>query len=328
MLKVAMLSKWHVHADGYAKTVLETGLAEITAVWDDDEKRGSAWAEELSCKYYSSLDALLADPDVEAVVCDAPTTQHYEVLKKAALAGKHIFTEKAMAPTVKECEELAEIIEKAGVTFTISLPQRTSQVARLAKKLIDAGKFGKISLVRVRNGHDGVSGGWLPEYWFEEKDTAGGALMDLGCHPMYMATWLLGKPKRISSILTAPLGSKVDESATATIEFENGAVCTGETSFVTYNTPGCVEVYGTDATLVAVGDDVKLYAKEMEPYTGRSGVTPALPEEMPIPLVLFIQACANGTGTPAGFTPRDGVELTRLLENSYISNRENRIVAL
>lgn len=328
MLKVAMLSKWHVHSEGYAKTVLETGLAEITAVWDDDQPRGSAWAEELGCKYYSDLDAMLQDPDVEAVVCDAPTTRHFALLKKAALAKKHIFTEKAMAPTVAECEELAQIIEDAGITFTISLPQRTSPVARFAKKLIDEGKFGQLSLVRVRNGHDGVSGGWLPQYWFEETDTGGGSLMDLGCHPMYMATWLMGKPSRISAVLTAPMGSKVDEAATATIEFENGGVFTGETSFLSYHTPGTVEVYGTDATLVAVGDNVKFYSKDVEPYVGKNGVTPQLPEEMPIPLVLFVQACVNGTGTPEGFGPRDAVELTRLLENAYIANRENRIVTL
>lgn len=324
MLKVGMLSKWHVHSEGYAQSVLDTGVAEITAVWDDDVERGSKWAEELGCKHYSNIDEFLADSNVEAIVCDAPTTQHFELLKKAALAGKHIFTEKAMAPTVKECEELADIIEKSGITFTVSMPQRTSPVARFAKQMIDEGKFGKISLVRVRNGHDGVSGNWLPEYWFEEKDTAGGALMDLGCHPMYMATWLLGKPKRISAVLTAPCGSKVDESATATIEFENGGVCTGETSFVTYHTPGAVEVYGTDATLVAVGNDIKFYSKE----TGEEGITPELPEEQPIPLVQFIHACVDGTGTPATFTAREGVELTRLLENAYISNRENRIVEL
>lgn len=326
MLKVGMISKWHVHAEGYAKVVLGTGKAEIVAVWDDDAARGSAWAQELGCRYYNNLDEMLEQ--VDAVVCDAPTTQHKELLQRAARAGKHIFTEKAMAPTVAECEELATEIEKAGVTFTISLPQRTDPVVRLAKEMIDRGDFGKISLARIRNGHDGVSGGWLPDYWFEEKDTAGGSLMDLGCHPMYTASWLFGKPKRISAILTSPFGGNMDEAATATIEFENGAVCTGETSFVTFHTPGSVEIYGSDATLISIGDEVKVYGKALSPYVGRNGVTPVLPDKMPIPLVLFIEACVNGTGTPNGFGPRDGVELTRLLENAYRSNRENRIITL
>jgi len=326
MLKVGMISKWHVHADGYAATVLRTGKAEITAVWDDNQARGQAWAEKLGCAYYADLDEMLAT--VEAVVCDAPTTQHHEVLMKAARAGVHIFTEKALAPTVKECEELADAIEQAGVTFTISLPQRVDPVVRFAKQLIDEGFFGTISMARIRNGHDGVSGKWLPEYWFEEKDAAGGSLMDLGCHPMYTANYLFGKPKRISAVLTAPFGSKVDEAATATIEYENGAVCSGETSFVTFATPGIVEIYGSEGTLIAVGNDVKLYGKKLQNYVGRGPVTPKLPDRMPIPLEIFIDACVNGTGTPAIFGPREGVELTRLLENAYISNRENRIVEL
>ncbi|HIS67773.1 MAG TPA: Gfo/Idh/MocA family oxidoreductase [Candidatus Gallacutalibacter stercoravium] len=327
MLKVAMLSKWHVHAEGYAKTVLETGKAEITVVWDDDVERGAQFAKELNCDFEPDLDKMLARDDVDAVVCTTPTTMHHDVLIKVARAGKHIFTEKALAPTVKECEEIAAEIEKAGITFTISMPGRVSPVVRLAKKLIDDGEFGKISLVRIRNGHDGVSGGWLPEYWFDETKAGGGALMDLGCHPMYEACYLLGKPKRISAILTAPFGSKVDEAATASIEFENGAVCTGETSFVTFNTPGAVEIYGSDATLLAYGRDVKFYNKKIKEYT-KEYVVPDLPEEMPIPLVLFIEACVNGTGTPENFGTKDAIDLTRLLENAYVSNNNNKIVEL
>lgn len=328
MVRIAMLSKWHVHAAGYAQVIMQTGLAEIAAVWDDDIARGTAWAEELGCPFYSDLDEVLGSKDIDAVVCDSPTTQHYEILSKAAKAGKHIFTEKALAPTVKESEELAALIENAGVTFTISYPHLTFPVSRFAKKLVEDGTFGQISLVRVRKAHNGISGGWLPDYWFEEKDAAGGALMDLGCHPMYMANWLLGTPKRITAVLTSPLGCKVDESATATIEYENGAVCTGETSFISYMTPETLEIYGTDATLLASDNEVRLYTKDTAGYVGRNYITPVLPPEMPIPLELFIQACVQGTGTPEGYGPRDGVALTRLLENAYISNKENRTVTL
>lgn len=326
MLKIGMISKWHVHASGTADAIKRSDKAEITAVWDDDQARGKAWAEELGCPYYSNLDEMLEK--VEAVICYAPTTQHKEVIIKAALAGKHVFTEKALAPTVKDCEEIADVIEKAGITFTISLPMRLEPAASVAKEFVDSGIFGKISMARIRNGHDGVSGGWLPEYWFEEKDAAGGALMDLGCHPMYMASYLFGKPKRISAVLTAPFGSKVDEAATATIEFENGAVCTGETSFVTYRSPSMIEIYGSDATFIAVGGDVKLYSRNLEPYVGKNFIVPRMPNNRKSPLDLFLDACINGTGTPKNFGPRDAVELTRLLENAYISNRENRIVEL
>ena len=327
MLNVAMLSKWHVHAEGYANQVVNTGKARITAVWDEDANRGSEWAKQLGCDFVQDLDSLLSRDDVDAVICDAPTTMHRDVMVKAALAGKHIFTEKAMAPTVAECEDIARAVEQTGVTFVISLPQRTSPVIQLARQLIKNNEFGKISLVRIRNGHDGVSAGWLPKYWFDESMAAGGALMDLGCHPMYTACYLLGKPVRIASLLTAPFGSKVDESATASIEFENGAVCTCETSFISYNTPGAVEIYGSEATLLAYGGDVRLKTKNLGKYTDEY-IVPKLPKALPAPIEMFVDACLNKTGSPEGFGVQDGIDLTRLLENAYISNRENRIVTL
>ena len=327
MLKIAMLSKWHVHAVDYAKVVKSSGNAMITAVWDDDETRGEAWAKELGCDWEPCLDTLLARDDVDAVICDTPTTAHRDVLTRAAKAKKHIFTEKALAATAADCEAIADEIEKAGVTFTISLPQRTEQIARLAKEMVDRGDFGKISFVRIRKAHSGVSGGWLPEYWFEEKDAGGGALMDLGCHPMYMAAWLGGKPVRVTSIMNMPLGSKVDENAAVSIEFENGIIANAETSFISHRTPELLEIYGTDATLIAIGTDVRLYHKNVAAFT-QDYITPALPSPMPLPISLFIDACITGTGAPEHFGTRDGIDLTRLLEGAYISNRENRTVLL
>ena len=324
MVKVGMLSKWHVHAVDYAKHIQNSDIAQITAVWDDDETRGKEWADSLGCTFYSKLEDILSDSNVDAVICDAPTTQHYEILKKAAAAGKHIFTEKVLAPSTAQCKELAKCFDDAGIKFAISFPHRTTPVELLAKQMINDGKFGTISLVRIRKAHDGVSGNWLPKYWFEEKDAAGGALMDLGCHPMYLSTWLLGNPIRIASLITAPLGSKVDDAATASIEFENGAVCTAETSFISYRAPDSIEIYGTDATLLSIGGNLQLYTKE---HPG-SPITPELPECKPLPIMQFLQACHDNTSVPEDFSAQEAIKLTHLLENAYISDRENRIVSL
>ncbi len=325
MLNVAMLSRWHVHADGYADTLLSTGKVKITAVWDDDEARGKPWAEKLGAAFSTNLDEILARPDVDAVVCDAPTSQHEEVMIKAANAKKHIFTEKAMATTVEGAEKIKKAVEDNGVTFVISLPQRCSSIIQFARKAIADGVFGKISLIRIRNGHNGVSGNWLPEYWFDEATAGGGSLMDLGCHPMYTACYLLGAPKKITSIMTSPFGTKVDEHATASIEFEGGAVATCETSFITYNTPGAVEIYGSDATLYEFAGNVKFISKDTDKFA-EGYIVPKLPKALPMPLLQFVDACINKTGTPEGFGPKDGVDLTRLLENSYVSYKNNKIV--
>jgi predicted dehydrogenase len=327
LLNVAMLSKWHVHAEGYAQQLINTGKVKITAVWDEDIQRGSDWAKKLGADFESDLEKLLARSDVDAVVCCTPTTMHAKVLTAAAKAGKHIFTEKAMAPTVAECKQIADAVKQTGVTFVISLPQRGTPVIQFAKKLIAKGDFGKISLVRIRNGHNGVSGNWLPAYWFEEKDAAGGSMMDLGCHPMYTLAYLLGKPKRVTGLFNAPFGSKVDESGISAIEFENGAIGIAETSFITYNTPGAVEIYGSDATLLAYGSDVKFISAKVNEYAN-GYVNPAMPKDKTSTIIQFVYACVNGTGSPEGLGIDDGIALTELLENAYISNNNNKIVEL
>ncbi len=327
MVNVAMLSKWHVHAEDYARQILATGKARITAVWDEEPARGRDWAERLGCDFEADLDTLLSRKDVDAVVCDTPTTMHHEVLVKAARAGKHIYTEKAMAPTVRECEDIAQSVRESGVTFVISYPQRTSPGIQLAKQMVENGDFGKISRVRIRNGHNGVSGGWLPDYWFDASKSAGGALMDLGCHPMYLAAYLLGEPKRVHAMMTQPFGTGMDENAVSTIEFANGAICTAETSFITLATPDSLEIFGTDATFLMSGGEVKIMTAAMAKVTS-DYVRPRLPQGLPSPIAAFVDACETGSGSPTGFGVEDGIALTRLLEASYLSCRENRVVEL
>lgn len=328
MLRVAMLSKWHVHAGGYANTVKNHPGAEITVVWDENKERGEAWAKEIGCDFEPCIDTLLARGDVDAVVCDTPTTMHCEILIKAANAGKHIFTEKALAPTVAECLKVKEAVEKNGVMFVISLPQRGRSTVQFAKRMISENTFGKVTYVRLRDAHGGVSGKWLPDYWFEEKDAAGGAMMDLGCHPMYLLAYLCGTPKRITALFNAPLGTRVDENAVATIEFENGIIGVAETGFISYSSPQTLEIYGTEGSLIAHGeDDVKFTSSKF------SGIIngffkPDLPRPKPSPLHQFIEACIRGAGSPENLGIDDAIALTVLLENSYIADKNNKIVEL
>ncbi len=327
MLRVAMLSKWHVHAAGYARDVIATGKAEIVAVWDEDAQRGKEWADELNVDFEADIDALLARTDVDAVICCSPTTMHEEVLIKAANAGKHIFTEKALATTVDGCKKIADAIKNNSVTFTISYPQRFSKATKFIKSYIDSGKLGTVTTVRIRNAHSGVSGSWLPEYWFDEKNAGGGAMMDLGCHPMYQLAALCGKPQRISALFNSPLGSKVDENAVSIIEFENGIIGISETGFDSFASPYRIEVYGTDGTIISENNELKIKTKETAEFSN-AFIEPKADEGDTSPLIKFINACIDGTGTPDGMDLDASIALTQLLENAYISDKTNTTVTL
>lgn len=327
MIKVAMLSKWHVHAGGYANQLKNSGKVEITCVWDDDTARGEAWAKELGCDFVADLDALLARDDVEAVVCDTPTTAHHDILIKAAKAGKHIFTEKALCPTVAECLDVKKAIEDAGVTFVISYPQRGRPCVQYAKKLMDEGAFGKVTMVRTRDAHNGVSGNWLPDYWFEAKDAAGGAMMDLGCHPMYLLAYFLGKPKRVTGMFTNIYGKPVDENAVAIAEFADGALGVAETGFVSVGSPQTLEVYGTEGSLISHGEDCMVTSRHV-PGAENGFIKPELPAGKTSPLMQFVEALENGTPAPAELNIDAAIALTELLENAYKGDESGTIVTL
>ncbi|MCL2420220.1 MAG: Gfo/Idh/MocA family oxidoreductase, partial [Defluviitaleaceae bacterium] len=103
MLKVAILSSWHVHAHGYASQFQARPDAQVTVVWDEDPERGKKFAADFNADFEADLDKLLARSDVDAVCVNAPTNIHREVMVKSANAGKHIFTEKVLALTIEDC---------------------------------------------------------------------------------------------------------------------------------------------------------------------------------------------------------------------------------
>ncbi len=325
MANYAMIGKWHVHAPGYAREAAQYGST-CKAVWDSDAQIAEDWAKELGCEAYADLDAMLAREDIDCVIVGTPTSMHYEVIMKAAKAKKHIFTEKTLAPTVKECDEIAAVIRQNHLLFEISYPHRTWPSVLYAKQIVDSGVLGKISIGRFRNAHGGASQNWLPAYWYEKKDACGGAMMDLGCHPMYISAYLFGKPARISSMYNTLTNRSVDDNAVNTIEFENQAIAIVETSFVTPYSPWAFEIYGTDGFLCATDQKVRITTPETRKYTNDMVDVKNLPKQLDAPLQNFIKAVDGKADIYFGL--EDAIDLARLLENAYISDEKNITVKI
>lgn len=326
MLRVAMLSKWHVHAADYARQLKALDNVQIVYVWDEDAKRGEEWARQLDAGFEADLDVLLGRQDVDAVVVNTPTNMHAGVMIAAADNGKHIFTEKVMALTVKECREIAGAVRKAGVKFCISFPHRTLPHNLFAKKVADEKLIGEVTLLRVRNAHNGAVANWLPDYFYNPVLCGGGAMMDLGAHPMYLSRWLLGKPVRITSLFSSYTEKAVEDNAVSVIEYENKAMAVVETGFVTAASPFSLELYGTEGSLLVGGPEnkVRLMSNKIDsPVKG--WITPS---QLPKPLLSPIQQWVNGItkGEEICFGVEEGIELTELMEAAYISHREGRQV--
>ena len=177
-MKVAILGTWHVHTKEYTTGVLNNPNAEVAVVWDNDAERGKKFADEMNLPFNADLDAVLGDESIDSVVICTATCDHPEVMMKVTAAKKNIFTEKVLALTNEDAQEIAQAIRESGVTFTISYPHKCRPALKAAKALVESGKLGQITYARVHNYHNGSvepqadgSLGWLPPHFYDEVQT-------------------------------------------------------------------------------------------------------------------------------------------------------------
>jgi len=326
MLNVGLISTWHVHTADYVRQLRECGKVHIVSLWDENPGNGKKAAAEWKIEFDEDYEKFISRKDFSAVICDAPTAMHPALLSKAAAAGKDIFTEKVLAVTYAEVAALAEEIRKAGVIFTISLPLRSDPKVLYIKQLADTGALGRITGARFRRSHNGVSDHWLPDHWYDTSKTGGGAMMDLGAHPVYVLGFLFGVPKRISGMSTRPFGTSSDENAVAIAEFKDGILAALETSFVSYGVPDILEVYGTEGSVFMQGEEIKVSSKSLSGLSFYNAKPEKLPPAKSAPLLQFVDACINRTGSPEHLGLDDAVLLTRITEAFYQSDKSGQVI--
>ncbi len=326
MLKVAMLSYWHVHAWDYTRQVSARSDCQIVAVWDEIPERGKQAAEKLQVPFYDNLQQLLSNPEIDAVVVDAPSNMHEEVMVAAANAGKHIFTEKVLAITTAEADRIIEAVKKSGIKFMISLPRLCESRFLYAKSVIEQGLLGQITLVRTRLAHTGAIHNWLPEHFYSKEQCGGGALIDLGCHPMYLAYYYLGLPSSVTAQYGHVTGREVEDNAVSVLKYDNGAIAVVEAGFASQYSPFALEIYGTEGCLLS-GETIQLKSQKFELGDSFGWVTPErLPKPLRSPLDQWVDHILYGT--EPHITIEQGRALTQLMEASNRSAAEGRTVNL
>jgi predicted dehydrogenase len=326
MLNVGIISSWHVHAEGYVQELQASGKVRLVALWDENPNTGKAKAAEWGVEFEADYERFLARNDFSAVICNSPTTMHPALLTKASAAKKDIFTEKLFATTSADAEKIASAIRTAGVIFTISLPLRSNAAVLYVKELVDKGALGRVTGARFRRSHSGVSDHWLPDYWFDTTLTGGGAMMDLGAHPIYLMSFLFGAPKRLSGMTTKPYNTSSDENAIAIAEFKDGVLGVMETAFVTFGVPDLLEVYGTEGSVFVSGDAVRLSTKSLFAAGGSAAQPVRLPSAKPSPLMQFVDACIARSGSPEYLGLDDALVMTKMIEAVYRSDTTGQTV--
>ncbi|OPA73887.1 oxidoreductase [Paenibacillus selenitireducens] len=328
MIRIGKISYWHVHAWDYTKQAQEHPEAEIVAVWDENPERGKEAAEKQGVTFHASLDEMLQRDDIDAVIVDAPTSMHREVMIAAAQAGKHIFTEKVIAATLQEVTDIIRAVDQNNVKLTVSLPRLNDGYTLAIRNILDQGLLGKITLVRVRLSHNGATAGWLPEHFYSLEECRGGALIDLGCHPMYLTRLFLGEePVEVNAQFGYVTGKEVEDNAVAMLSTASGAVGIVEAGFVNNFSPFTVEVHGTDGTILfGTPDNKMLLRTSQEEKYSTEWVEVPLPDNRESAFHQWISHIEQDTSADENIAL--AIELTKLMEAANTSAREHRAVRL
>lgn len=311
MKNFAMLGKWHVHAPGYARELGALEGCRVTHVWDPDEQVAQAWAQELSCRS-ASLEEILKNPEIHGVIVCCATNEHAPVLIRACEAGKAVFTEKVLTLKTADALCVKDAVHKNKTRFAISFPYTSDARIRFAKDLVCEGKLGTVSYARVRNAHNGAVGDWLPPHFYDPIACGGGAMIDLGAHPMYLLCALLGEPEGVQSAFTKVTGRAVEDNAVSVLRFANGVLGVSETGFLSARDPLSIEISGSKGIVKLRGTTEILYSSEET--DGEWRAPDALPGALPSPLA---QWAASDEPIPDAIGIDAAVRLTRVMEAAY-----------
>lgn len=333
MIRVAMLSFWHVHARDYAREAMEHPDVTIVAAWDEQPERGRTESQARGLRFYEHLDELLAQPDIDAVIVCTPTIMHTEVLLKAAQAHKHIFTEKVLAPTVSECNTILAAIKQANIKLIVSLPRLNAGYTQAIQAILARHQLGTLTQARVQLSHNGAIStsenphGWLPAHFFNLKQCAGGAMIDLGCHPMYLTRLFLGMPESVSAHYGYITGRAVEDNAVVILHYPQGALGIVEAGFVNRHSPFTIEVHGSEGSLLYGTPQSTLQLRSSLVAGGEHWQSEQpLPPDRPSAFKQWITHIQQGTTATENI--QLALDLTTLMEAANRSARQKQPVRL
>ena len=303
--------------------------SKLIAVMSRREEKAKSFAERHGAeRYYTSVEALLDDEDVNAVYIATPPDAHAEHVAMAAERGKHILCEKPMAQTVAECEAMIDVCREHGVQLMIAYYRRFFPVVVKMKALLDEHRIGELVRARVE-----LAGFYTPRpdgerAWLTEMGTSGGGFMtDAGTHRLDLFAHFLGDVKEVSAFTdTQTFDFSVDDASSVIMRFEGGVHATGAFNWNIGSPIDEFELCGTEGRILSRNLGRGELAVLADGETTETFELPA-PDITHLGLVEHFVACLQ-SGTPNALPGEAGMQATRMTEAAYQSSKEGRVVRL
>jgi len=257
MLKVALMgcgriSKRHSELLGFN----QIEGAELVAVCDVDLSKAKLVAERFSVPFYSSIDELLDQEDIDLVSVLTESGNHADNVVQVAARKKHVLVEKPMALTLEDADRMIAACDAAGVKLFVVKQNRFNVPVVKLKEALDEGRFGKMVLgtVRVR---------WCrPQEYYDQADWRGtwamdgGVLTNQASHHVDMLEWMMGDVESVFAKSTTALADiEAEDTAVVTLKFKSGALGIIEATTATRpsDMEGSISILGEKGSVVIGG---------------------------------------------------------------------------
>ena len=249
----------------HAAEVASLPNARLIAVHDINATGAEEQAAELGARAYGTLAGLLGDPEVDAVTIATPHPLHMPVALEAFDRRKHVLTEKPIAATPSEADRMVSAAKGAGVKLGVVYQARFRPDVIRVREMVQAGDLGDLhrtvlDLASFRSQAYYDSGDWRGT-WDGE---GGGVLLNQGIHQVDILQWLGGMPTTvIGQVSTLMHDIEVEDSASALLEYENGAHGFLHCNTVQGPTRIRLEVWGDKGGVVVTNDSARFHKPEV-----------------------------------------------------------------
>ncbi len=296
---------------------------EVVAIASRDLNRAQQVAQQLGIsKAYGSYDALIADPEVDAVYNPLPNHLHVPLSIQALRAGKHVLCEKPIALSSKEAQSLVDVAQAfPHLKVMEAFMYRHHPQWQRARELVRDGQIGALRTIQSFFSYFNDD----PDNIRNDASIGGGSLMDIGCYPISSSRFIFGsEPERVFGIVEYDPRFKTDRIASAILDFGSGtSTFTSSTQLAPYQR---VNIFGTTGR---VEIEIPFNAPPDRPckmwYQHDSEIDEielATCNQYTIQGDFFAQAILNDTPVP---TPLDdAVANMRVIEAIVQSGREGR----
>ena len=323
--------------------------AEVVAGSDINEAVLNKWGQEHNVpKLSTKVEDLFNDPDIDIIDVCTPNRYHAPLAIAALEAGKHVISEKPLAPTPAEIREMIAARDKSGKMLMTAQHFRFSGKSKALKAEIDHGRLGDVYHARswmLRRA------GFIPGPGFVLKQhSGGGATIDIGVHILDLTLWMMGNPQPVAvngvartelaqmkgqfsvwSNNALPKDWDVEEFAAAFVRFDNGATLVLEVSWLLHH-----DIQGEDMQMWLYGTrggshwpSCELYYTNYETqqhYNQTLQITRDTMEPHALECVEFAQAVVDGAPSPV--PAEQSLQVLTILDGIYESERTGKEVRL